>query len=92
MTKLSQSLNYRWRSATARFYKVPSLRGVWFRNAFGHEGKAATLEEWLDPARLKPDYVPKGFHTGPGPIQGHPFGLNLSAEDKRDLIDFLKTL
>lgn len=74
------------------FYKVPSLRGVWFRTAFGHEGKAETLEEWLDPARLKPDYVPKGFHTGPGLIQGHPFGLNLSAEDKRDLIAFLKTL
>ena len=74
------------------FYKIPSVRGVWFRNAFGHEGKAETIEEWLDPARLKPDYVPKGFHTGPGPILGHPFGLNLSAEDKRDLIAFLKTL
>ena len=51
------------------FYKVPSLRGVWFRNAFGHGGHAETLEEWLDPARLKPDYVPKGFHLGPGPIK-----------------------
>ncbi len=74
------------------FYKVPSLRGVWFRNAFGHGGQAETLEEWLDPARLKSDYVPKGFHIGPGPIQGHPFGLNLPAGDKQDLIAFLKTL
>ncbi|MBV8832255.1 MAG: hypothetical protein JO108_23890 [Acidobacteriaceae bacterium] len=74
------------------FYKVPSLKGVWFRNAFGHAGQAETLEEWLDPARLKPDYVPKGFHIGPGPIQGHPFGLNLSAADKQDLIAFLRTL
>lgn len=74
------------------FYKVPSLQGVWFRNAFGHGGQAETLEEWLDPARLKPDYVPKGFHLGPGPIQGHPFGLNLAAGDKQDLIAFLKTL
>jgi hypothetical protein len=74
------------------FYKVPSLRGVWFRNGFGHGGQAETLEEWLDPARLKDDYVPKGFHVGPGPIQGHEFGLKLSSDDKRDLIAFLKTL
>lgn len=74
------------------FYKVPSLRGVWFRNAFGHGGQADTLEEWLDPARLKTDYVPNGFHVGPGPIQGHPFGLRLATADKQDLITFLKTL
>jgi hypothetical protein len=74
------------------FYKVPSLQGVWFRNAFGHGGQADTLEEWFDPARLKTDYVPKGFHTGPGPIHGHPFGLRLGAADKQDLIAFLKTL
>jgi hypothetical protein len=74
------------------FYKVPSLKGVWFRNAFGHMGQADTLEEWLDPERLKSDYVPKGFHIGPGPIQGHPFGLDLPAAEKQDLILFLKTL
>lgn len=74
------------------FYKVPSLQGVWFRTAFGHTGQAETLEEWFDPARLKADYVPKGFHLGPGPIQGHPFGLDLNAEDKKALIAFLKTL
>jgi cytochrome c553 len=74
------------------FYKVPSLQGVWFRNGFGHGGQADTLEEWFDPARLKTDYVPKGFHLGPGPIQGHPFGLDLPAADKQELIAFLKTL
>lgn len=74
------------------FYKVPSLRGVWYRNAFGHAGQAETLEEWLDPARLKDNYVPKGFHLGPGPIQGHEFGLRLAPEDKQALIAFLKTL
>jgi hypothetical protein len=41
---------------------------------------------------LKDDYVPKGFHTMPGPIKGHEFGLRLPPEDKRDLIAFLKTL
>jgi hypothetical protein len=74
------------------FYKVPSLRGVWYRNAFGHGGQADTLEEWLDPARLKPDYVPKGFHIGPGPIKGHEFGLTLAPEERQALIAFLKTL
>jgi hypothetical protein len=74
------------------FYKVPSLKGVWFRNAFGHTGQAETLEEWLDPARLRADYVPKGFHIGPGSIRGHSFGLDLSATEKQDLIVFLKTL
>ena len=74
------------------FYKVPSLRGLWYRNAFGHEGQADTLEEWLDPARLTDDYVPKGFHLGPGPIQGHEFGLKLAPADRQDLIAFLRTL
>jgi hypothetical protein len=74
------------------FYKVPSLRGVWYRNAFGHMGQAQTLEEWFDPARLNPNYVPEGFHLAPGPINGHQFGLKLSREDRRALIAFLRTL
>jgi CxxC motif-containing protein (DUF1111 family) len=74
------------------FYKVPSLRGVWFRNGFSHGGNADTLEEWFDPARLKEDYVAKGYHRGPGPIRGHEFGLKLVQEDKQALIAFLKTL
>jgi hypothetical protein len=74
------------------FYKVPSLRGVWYRDAFGHGGQAATLEEWFDPARLEDGYVPKGFHLGPGPIEGHEKGLDLTPDEKRDLIAFLKTL
>ena len=74
------------------FYKVPSLRGVWYRNAFGHNGQADTLEEWFDPARLRDDYVPRGFHLGPGPIKGHQFGLNLSPVDKQSLLAFLRTL
>lgn len=74
------------------FYKVPSLRGVWYRDAFGHGGQAATLEEWFDPARLEDGYVPKGFHLGPGPIEGHEKGLDLTPDEKQDLIAFLKTL
>jgi hypothetical protein len=74
------------------FYKVPSLKGVWFRSAFGHTGQADTLEEWFDSARLKADYVPNGYHRGPGPIQGHEFGLKLGEVDRIALIAFLRTL
>ncbi|MBL8178123.1 MAG: hypothetical protein JNK48_25840 [Bryobacterales bacterium] len=74
------------------YYKVPSLRGVWYRNAFGHGGWADTLEEWFDPQRLNPDYLPKGYHLEPGPVKGHEFGLRLKADDKAALIAFLKTL
>jgi hypothetical protein len=77
------------------YYKVPSLKGVWYRGPFGHNGPAATLEDWLDPARLDAAYVPTGFRGYDGKarsIAGHPFGLGLSPSDRRDLIAFLKTL
>lgn len=77
------------------YYKVPSLKGVWYRGPFEHNGSVATLEDWFDPRRLSEDYVPSGFR-GAGvktrPVKGHVFGLNLSAEDRRALIAFLKTL
>jgi hypothetical protein len=53
------------------------------------------VEDWLDPARLKPEYVPTGFKGYDGKtrsIPGHPFGLGLSPADRKDLIAFLKTL
>src|SRR5580658_948190 len=74
------------------FYKVPSLRGVWYRNAFGHMGQAETLEEWFDPARLKHDYVPHGYHLARGPIIGHECGMKLLAKYKGAMIAFLKSL
>jgi hypothetical protein len=77
------------------YYKVPSLKGLWYRGPLGHQGAAATLEEWLDTARLGADYTPKGFAGIDGKqrsIPGHEFGLNLQASEKRDLIAFLRTL
>jgi hypothetical protein len=61
------------------YYKVPSLRGVWYRGPFGHNGAVATLEEWLDPARV-------------AKFPGHTFGLSLRPADRKALIAFLKTL
>jgi hypothetical protein len=77
-------------------YKVPSLRGVWYRGPFEHNGSVATLEDWFDPKRLNDDYVPTGW-KGPGnvkarAVKGHKFGLDLLPEDRAALIAFLKTL
>ena len=77
------------------YYKAPSLKGVWYRGPFEHNGSVATLEDWFDPNRLKDDYVPtgfKGYGVKTRAVKGHEFGLQLSPEDKRALIAFLKTL
>jgi hypothetical protein len=77
------------------FYKIPSLRGVWYRPLLLHDGSVASLEEMFDPDRLKPDHVPGGW-IGPGmtkrTIPGHPFGLVLKTEDKAALLAFLRSL
>ena len=76
-------------------YKVPSLRGVWYRNLLSHDGSAGSLEEWFDPSRLREDYVPKGFRgykVEHRAVPGHEYGLNLASDDKASLIAFLRTL
>jgi hypothetical protein len=77
------------------YYKVPSLKGVWYRGPFEHNGSVATLEDWFDPRRLRDDYAPTGFR-GAGvatrPVRGHLYGLHLPAEERAALIAFLKTL
>jgi mono/diheme cytochrome c family protein len=77
------------------YYKVPSLKGVWYRGRYLHDGSVASLEEMFDPDRLKDTHVPGGWSL-PGvktrAIKGHEFGLDLSDEDRRALIAFLKTL
>jgi hypothetical protein len=82
-----------WRSALAgvpaSYYKVPSLRGVWYRGPFEHNSSVATLEDWFDPRRLRPEYEPTGWKGPPGTkthaVPGHRFGLNLPPDDRRDL-------
>jgi hypothetical protein len=53
------------------FYKVPSLKGVWYRGPFGHGGISPTLEDWLDAARLKGGAARK-------PTPGHGDGATIS--------------
>lgn len=77
------------------YYKVPSLKGLWYRGPFEHNGSVATLEDWFDPRRLRDDYVPTAFHgfgVTTRAVKGHEFGLSLTLEERNALIAFLKTL
>ncbi len=77
------------------FYKIPSLRGVWYRSRLMHDGALASLEEMFDPARESPEYQPRGwnpFAVQKRAIPGHPFGLDLSPDEKQTLIAFLRSL
>jgi len=77
------------------YYKVPSLKGVWYRGHFGHDGSCQTLEDWFDPARLQEDYVPtgfKGYKVDHRAVPGHEFGLKLPPGEKAALIAFLRTI
>jgi hypothetical protein len=77
------------------YYKVPSLKGVWYRGPFEHSGSVATLADWFDPERLTDTYIPTGFRgvaAKTRAVKGHEFGLKLSTGDKGALIAFLKTL
>lgn len=55
-----------------------------------HHGVVPTLEDLLDPARLRPGYD-RGVH-GPGPVPGHAYGTELPAEDRAALVAYLRTL
>jgi hypothetical protein len=87
-------LTMRTRRGTG-YYKVPSLKGVWYRSMFGHNGWSATLEDWFDHRRVRDDYVPTGFKPfdrATFPVKGHRFGLDLDETERRALIAFLRTL
>jgi len=63
------------------YYKVPSLKGVWYRGHYLHDGSVGSLEEMFDPERLTDTHTPGGFipvgettHA----IGGHEFGLRLN--------------
>jgi mono/diheme cytochrome c family protein len=77
------------------YYKVPSLRGVWYRGHYLHDGSLTSLEEMFDPGRLNETHVPGGFLPSgekAHAIRGHEFGLKLKPEEREQLIAFLRTL
>jgi hypothetical protein len=77
------------------YYKVPSLKGAWYRGHYLHDGAVGSLEEMFDPDRLSDSHVPGGFAPPGTPtrsIRGHRFGLGLTARERAQLIAFLRTL
>ncbi len=77
------------------YYKIPSLKGLWYRGHYLHDGAVASLEEMFDPDRLKESHIPGGW-SPPGvealAIKGHEFGLTLKPVERDQLIAFLRTL
>jgi len=71
-------------------FKVPSLRNIELTPPYMHDGRFATLEEAIDHY----DHGAKSSSTVDFLMQYNlqPGGLQLSAQDKTDLIAFLKTL
>ena len=77
------------------FYKIPSLRGLWYRPRLLHDASIVSLEELFDEARLRDDYERKGWRppgVTRGAIPGLEFLTTLPAEDKAALIAFLRSL
>jgi hypothetical protein len=77
------------------YYKVPSLKGLWYRGHYLHDGSVATLEEMFDPDRVKDTHRPGGWSlpgTSMRAITGHVFGLDLEPSEREQLIAFLRTL
>jgi mono/diheme cytochrome c family protein len=77
------------------YYKVPSLKGAWYRGHYLHDGSAASLEEMFDPDRLDDQHQPGGYsppNVKNRAIKGHVFGLKLNPTEREQLLAFLRTL
>lgn len=76
------------------FYRVPSLRMIWTNACFLHDGSIGSLEEMFNPNRLQPTFRSSNWsaNTPPHAVSGHPFGLDLSAPERSELVKFLRTL
>ncbi|MDX5404319.1 MAG: cytochrome-c peroxidase [Bacteroidota bacterium] len=73
-------------------FKVPSLRNVAIRAPYMHDGRFTTLEEVVEHYNSGVNDVP-GLPPGlRDPNTGLPKRLNLTAQQKMDLVAFLQTL
>ena len=88
------SLALKTRKGTG-YYKAPSLKGVWYRGRYLHDGSLASLEEMFDPDRLKETHVPGGWNSvgvKTRAVIGHEIGLKVTPGEKASLLAFLRTL
>lgn len=77
-------------------FRAPSLRNVAVTAPYMHDGSKATLEEVLDHYANGGTVITSGPYAGDGRANPYKSDLisriNLTAQDKADLIAFLKTL
>jgi len=71
-------------------YRPPTLVRVDLAGPYFHHGAVATLDDVLSPERLDPKYT-RGT-VGKGAVQGHTYGTDLSENDRRSLVAYLKRL
>lgn len=67
------------------YYKIPSLKGLWYRGPYLHDGSISQLEDFFNHERLQEGWLPK-------PIKGHEFGMYLTEGDRKALVAYLLTL
>ena len=77
-------------------FRAPSLRNVEVTGPYMHDGSAASLEEVIEQYAQGGRVTASGPHRGDGRLNPYKSGLiskiDLSAQDKQDLLSFLKTL
>jgi len=71
-------------------YRVPSLHGVSTRGPLLHDGSVASLDDFLNPARVTAEFDAR-LH-GTGAVPGHRFGLELGSDDRAALLTYLHAL
>ena len=79
------------------YYKIPSLKGLWYRGHYLHDGAFTTFWKRCSiPHRTARRFCsPSGFMpygTRSRAVKGHPFGLSLSTADRKVLMAFLRSL
>ncbi|MCR9288482.1 MAG: cytochrome-c peroxidase [Bacteroidetes bacterium] len=70
-------------------FKVPSLRNIAVTQPYMHDGRFQTLEEVIDHYNTG---IQESSSVDPAILNTKATGLGLTAQDKTDLINFLKTL
>ena len=67
------------------FYKVPSLKGVWYRGHYLHDGSVGEPRGDVRPGPTAATITSRRGSRRPGvpqrAVPGHEFGLDLSPED-----------
>lgn len=72
-------------------FKVPSLKSIALSAPYMHDGRFSTLEEVVEHYNSGIQNHPNLSPILRGP-NGQPVQLNLTAQEKTDLVNFLKTL